>query len=364
MVSLNDNRKFTGDLNALIASTAAELDVTARGISAGLGTGDLPDIGGRHFILLERPQIAILSRGGVAPYSFGAIWHSIDSRLGIRHSHLDQATFGFNDLRRYNVLVLPHRYYMDLSEGELGAIKAWTEAGGTLIAIQGSVPALVKEEAGISSVRQISDAIADTTKYDVSLRREWQALHDSLSNSAAVRAHLVPASVEYPFPENGNGASEEALKKQDAWQALFMPQGAMLAGSTDQKHWLTFGAGSVLPVLFGNAPVLMSDDQSRAVVRLGVLRQSENGGESGRIGWATLPAGKEVLLRLSGLLWPEAAQRIANSAYLTQESKGQGQIILFAAQPIFRGAALGTNRLLLNAMVYGPGMGANPVVEP
>jgi hypothetical protein len=60
---------------------------------------------------------------------------------------------------------------------------------------------------------------------------------------------------------------------------------------------------------------------------------------------------------MSGLLWPEAAQRIANSAFLTRERKGLGQIIMFSGEPIFRGATLGTNRLLLNAIVYGPGMG-------
>ncbi|NIP18188.1 MAG: hypothetical protein GWM87_08555 [Xanthomonadales bacterium] len=154
------------------------------------------------------------------------------------------------------------------------------------------------------------------------------------------------------------------MKKRDAWQALFMPQGAMLAGYADQKHWLTFGTGETLPVLFGSAPVLMSDDRSRAVVRLGVLQDSGSATEATRLGWSTVPAGKEVLLRMSGLVWPEAAQRIANSAWLTRESKGHGQIILFASEPVFRGAALATNRLLLNALVYGPGMGADTVVEP
>jgi hypothetical protein len=363
MVSNNDNRKFTGDLAALIEATAGEMAVTAHGISAGLGAGELPDIGGRHFVLLERPQIAVLSRGGVSAYSFGAIWHSIDSHLGIRHSHLNQSLLGFNDLRRYNVLVLPHRWFADLSENELAAIGKWVEAGGTLVAIQGSVPALTEPEAGISSVRQIADTFADTAKYDVSLQREWLARQTSLDNAAAVRAHAVPAEVGYPFPSNANGPGEEALKKLDAWQSLFMPRGAVLAGYADQRHWLTFGTGEVLPVLYGSAPVLMSDDQSRAVVRMGVPRDAGNGDVT-QLGWATIPAGKEVLLRMSGLVWPEAAQRIANSAYLTREKKGHGQIILFAVQPAFRGSTLGTNRLLLNALVYGPGMGTDRVVEP
>ena len=84
----------------------------------------------------------------------------------------------------------------------------------------------------------------------------------------------------------------------------------------------------------------------------------------GRGIWFYQASGLQGLLRMSGLLWPEAGQRIANSAYLTRESRGHGQIILFAGQPVYRGATLGTNRLLLNALVYGPGMGAQTVVTP
>jgi hypothetical protein len=363
MVYTYDNRGYSGSLAALVESTARDMGVTAHGVTAGLGAGELPDIGGRHFILLERPQIAVLGRGGISAYSFGSIWHAIDSQLGIRHSHLNQSLLGFNDLRRYNVLVLPDRWFQSLSPSELGAIGQWVEAGGTLIAIDGSVAELTKAEDGISSVRQIAETFGDTTKYDVALQREWLARRTDLGDAAAVRAHAVPMEVAYPFAENANGSGEEALQKQDAWQSLFMPRGAILAAHADQKHWLTFGAGELLPVLYGGSPVLMSDERSSAAVRLGVLQDSGSEAAS-RLGWATIPAGKEVLLRMSGLLWPEAAQRLANSAYLTREKKGHGQIILFAADPIFRGASLGTGRLLLNALVYGPGMGTDLVVDP
>jgi hypothetical protein len=36
---------------------------------------------------------------------------------------------------------------------------------------------------------------------------------------------------------------------------------------------------------------------------------------------------------------------------------------MFSGEPIFRGATLGTNRLLLNAIVYGPGMGARANID-
>jgi hypothetical protein len=70
-------------------------------------------------------------------------------------------------------------------------------------------------------------------------------------------------------------------------------------------------------------------------------------------GWTIAPPGFEMRLRMSGLLWPEAADRLANAAYVTRESVGAGQLILFASDPTFRGAALGTSRIFANAITLG-----------
>ena len=254
------------------------------------------------------------------------------------------------------------------------ALKAWVEAGGTLIAIQGSVKGLVAKDAEFSSVRLLSETFEDPGRYDLSLQREWLARADRLQDTDQLRSHAVAREVSYPWARDAKSVDEKELKKQDDWRALFMPVGSMLAGQVDQKHWLTFGTAGPLPVLYGDVPVLMSDDKSRAVVRMGVLEPVGSSGwadllfgneeESWKLGWATIPGGQDVQLRMSGLLWPEAGQRIANSAFLTRESKGHGQIILFAGQPVFRGATLGLNRLLLNAVVYGPGMGTHTVIRP
>ena len=60
-----------------------------------------------------------------------------------------------------------------------------------------------------------------------------------------------------------------------------------------------------------------------------------------------------------GLLWPEARERIANTAYATAESVGRGQVILFAADPTFRTWLPGIQRLFFNAVLLGPGMGTS-----
>ena len=141
-----------------------------------------------------------------------------------------------------------------------------------------------------------------------------------------------------------------------------MPSGAIVAARTDQKHWLTFGVNEQLPVLTANAPLFMVKDDAEAVVRYGVNVENKKA-KASQIGWATIPAGNDFYLRMSGLVWPEAAQRISNAAYLTRESKGNGQVIMFGNGPNFRGATKGTARLLLNAIVYGPGLGTQQALD-
>ena len=69
-----------------------------------------------------------------------------------------------------------------------------------------------------------------------------------------------------------------------------------------------------------------------------------------------------ITLRLGGLLWPEARARLADSAWLTVERKGHGQIVLFTDPPAYRGYQLATARLFANAVVLGPGLGADQPV--
>ena len=63
-------------------------------------------------------------------------------------------------------------------------------------------------------------------------------------------------------------------------------------------------------------------------------------------------------LRISGLLWPEARSRWANTAYATRESVGRGQIVLFATHPNFRAYFYGSRQMLVNAILLGPGFGS------
>lgn len=59
-------------------------------------------------------------------------------------------------------------------------------------------------------------------------------------------------------------------------------------------------------------------------------------------------------LRISGLAWDEALDRLSGSVFVYEERVGQGRVIAFAEDVNFRGFWRGANRLFLNAVEVGP----------
>lgn len=380
------------DLPNRVAAVLEPLGVAASPINSGMSPGDLPDIGGAHFVLLEQPRIAVVGREPFDPYSFGESWHTIDRVLGVRATYIDAASVSASDLRRYNVLILPNGgagWVKDNGE----AIKAWITDGGTLIAIGGTAGALAKDASIVGSkARTLDQVLTKPDDYRLQIVREWEGRRTTI-DPAAVWSQSPPAEVVYPWVMSDDAkASDDEIKRRDAWRQIFMPPGVLVAGRVDDRSWLTSGLGEYVPVSFGGDTILMTPAGVQAPVRLGVFLEKppepaknevkkdeakpedskdakkedkpEEKKDKPKPGWSIAPPGHELRLRLSGLLWPEAADRIANAAYVTREQVGAGQVILFANSPTFRAATLGTGRVFQNAVVFGPGMGAYPAIRP
>ena len=360
IVATIDNPDLS-NLSKLVANEAMYLGTPIASISSGYGKGDLPDWGGRHFRLLNRPQIAILSHDGFNSYDVGASWWSIDHHLGIRHSQINSSFISRADLRRYNTIVMPSGS-RNLNASETSMLSDWVKQGGTLIAHGWSTNSLARDE-GIGTVRRVQDTFEKAQEYDLKVQRELLAENYKLEMKS-VMSHYVDTEIPYPWKSGAAILSKDELEKRDKWQSIFMPSGAMVVGRVDSEHWLTFGTPEILPLLYGNQPILMTNNQSEAVIRIGKLNKNYGSEEARAINWSTLPSGYDMQVRMSGLVWPEASQRIANSAYLTRERLGRGQVILFSGQPNFRGATRGTTRLWLNALVYGSGLGTSLKITP
>ena len=354
-----DNPSYN-NLHETIKTVATDLDISVVSIESGFGPKELPDWGGRHFRLLKKPQIAILSHSGFSSYDVGVSWWSLDHHLGIRHSQLNSSLTGYGDLRRYNTIILPSGN-PDLSDYAKNMLMDWVKQGGTLIANNRSTRTIISSD-GMGSVKSLNTTFDKSKSYNIDLMREIYSLEDKIDISDA-NDNKVDTEITYPWETSDVTYTKEQLEMRDKWQSTLMPSGAIVSARADSENWLTFGAEDVVPVLYGNYPILMTGGNSTAALRIGELIPNKDS-KTKTINWSQIPSGYDLNVRMSGLVWPEASQRIANSAYLTREKIGKGQIILFSGEPNFRGSARGTNRLWLNAVIYGSGLGTNPLVNP
>ncbi len=314
------------------AAVRAGVRAFAAGTARSMDSG--PDLGGGKFALLARPRVGLLSNAPISTDSFGHSWHLIDTRLGLPCSQVNAQELGGYDLRKYNVLVVPEGGGVGtLLKENAEQLRAWVEGGGTLIASGASASAIISAGIGLTSVVDRSTALKELPRYREAVQRERSAGQHSV-DAGLVFGDKEPQPVS---PEESKpGRSDEELARWDEWARTFSPRGALLRGENNLDHWLTFGCGAELPVYYEGSSVLLSSLPVHTPVRL-----------------AAAPR-----VRLSGLVWPEARERLGDGAYCTVERMGNGQVILFACAPEFRGWFRGTMRLLSNAIVYGPGLGA------
>jgi hypothetical protein len=197
VVYLYDNTLDRPALHALIKKAAEDTGTDVTAIKQGLGEGDLPDIGGEHFKLLAKPQIALLSQNGINVEDLGSIWHMIDTQLGIRHSHLSQELLNDMDLRQYNVIVVPSRYYGTLSKANISMLDNWVSNGGTLILNGNSASQLANEE-NFSQVNMLGTTFEKSAEYNIALYREWLSQQKTISNNTMVNNHTVATQLWFP----------------------------------------------------------------------------------------------------------------------------------------------------------------------
>ena len=353
-----DNPK-NDKLLSIINSTLFGLNINASSVLTGYGKGDLPDWGGEHFRLLTKPQIALLGQSNFNSYDVGSSWWTLDKNLGIRHSQINSSFITYADLRRYNTIIMPDGNRI-LSDKEIEVLNDWIKQGGTLIAHDNS-SSIIASKNGLGSVTKIQDSLNKSIDFDIDLQREWLADKDNIDFDQ-INSNTLNYKTDYPWDMDKRTITDEELIRRDNWQSKFMPSGAFVVGRVDNTHWLSFGTPDVLPILYSKQPVLMTSNRAEAVVRIGSI-EPNNGSEIKQLNWSTIPADHDIKVRMSGLVWPEASEKIANSAYLTREQIGNGQLILFSGQPNFRGSTKGTARLWLNAVVYGAGLGTTPRIN-
>ena len=318
---------------------------------------DGPDFGGDEYNLLDAPEIAIVGGAGIAAESFGETWHLLDRVVGVPVTLLDLDGLDDQDLSKYTVIVLPavdEDGARDAVAMASEALTAWIERGGTLITL-GSA-SLAAADAGLVSSKTRGRAMKDYPPLMIGRTAKETLTDDFLGVSARPRSAVtvlapVVSPAARPFLEGPRRGFDFAgrVRTLKEWSAgvpltdedaarlakrlqAYLPSGAYLRVELRPKHFLSYGMGEQLPVLFNDVEdVLIAGTDAELVGRY---------------------AAPETLM-LSGLVWPEATGYIAGTAYLVTEEKDAGRVISFATNPLFRGYSLGTARLFMNALLLG-----------
>jgi hypothetical protein len=284
-------------------------------------------------------------------------------------------------------LIFPPGSYGALGSSGTERIKAWIENGGTAIGIGSGTEFLASKEREITKARLRSEALeehppvvygpaAETVLaaglfHATGMRapKPWKEDVDEDNGKAReikrgspydvaplLGAGARPFAKGYPqgtpvdgapvelaewvkpfLPPGKTKPDEAMLSRVDRRLRSFSARGAHLRIELDPELWLSWGLPDELPVLANARDTLVAAPPVQVPARFATLDR----------------------LHLGGLLWPEAAGRLAETAYVTRESVGRGQVVLFLNDPEFRAWTVGTRRLLTNAILYGPGLGSS-----
>src|SRR5439155_902029 len=143
------------------------------------------------------------------------------------------------------------------------------------------------------------------------------AVGDSGKPDTTVKANAPPL----PSPGAATRDKPEALP------------GTICRATLDRTHWLTLGYEQ------NQLPVYLEGDT--------FWRQSKNGANP------LVFTGDS--LTLSGFTWPDNTERLLKgTAWAVVENQGDGHVILFLGDPLFRAFWRGPARLVTNAILLGP----------
>ncbi|HEU4456525.1 MAG TPA: M14 family metallopeptidase, partial [Longimicrobium sp.] len=248
------------------------------------------DLGSENVVPVKQPRVAVVSGQGVSATSFGAMWFYLEQELGLRFDVVQGSDLGSIDLAEYDVVVLPDAGPAAI-RGADEVLKTWINRGGRLVAIGGGAGVA----AGLAEIK-MREGSRDTS-----------------------RARLL--------------AGREERERQEWRQEV---PGAILPATLDPAHPLAFGAG------LDGAPN-----------RTYVLHQGNDVFEpaTGVEAVAYFPAN---LSRISGVISPENLKNLSEGAWLVTKRMGQGSVVLFADDPLFRLFWRSTQPLYVNAVLLGP----------
>lgn len=283
-----------------------------------------PDLGSATLDSLKRPRIAVLADRPTDETAFGAIWFLLEKRLGVPFTSLRAEDLASADLSRYNVIVFPDgsatRYRQAVTDAVVKRLSAWTEDGGVLVLSGGAAAFAADPKVAWTQARLLGP--------------DPEPEGEDAQAKAKAAAEEKDREAERKDPqrlETDRAVRREAERRA---QETDLTPGAIFAADLSPDHFLRFG--------YGDGPLAVQVASSH------VFGASPTGTNVARI--------RTEKPLLSGFAWPEAEARLRGAAYLIDEPKGKGHVVLFADDPNFRNYWRGLEKLFTNALLLAPSL--------
>lgn len=149
IIARTSNVKFGDSLAATIEREAEAAGVAALAIHSTLMDKGY-DFGSEQVHVITRPSVGLLAGPGVSSLGMGEVWQLFEQQIGypvhvINADDLDKSILG-----QLNVLIMPNGLYRFLNEKvNNDMLKEWVSGGGRLIALEGAVAQLARNDWGI-----------------------------------------------------------------------------------------------------------------------------------------------------------------------------------------------------------------------
>ncbi|MDA0757867.1 MAG: M14 family metallopeptidase [Bacteroidetes bacterium] len=142
LITMQNQDLNTNDIHKIINSLTKETGIKFDGYSSSHTSGI--DLGSKDFVNISKPNIALIVGEGITSYDAGEIWHLLDTRYQIPITKIKKSNLIFQDLSKYNTLILSNGNY-NLSEEVVVKIKDWVKNGGNIIGFRNAINWLNKE---------------------------------------------------------------------------------------------------------------------------------------------------------------------------------------------------------------------------
>ena len=293
LISVDHQEKLPDQLAVYMKEIMEKDGLDVYALSTGLDYQGV-SLGSPSFLALKKPEIAMLVDAGISATDAGEIWHTLDTRYQIPVTVLPISVFNTANLNRYNTLIVPEGSYNNITEAAKEKLKTWTQAGGVVIGFESAVNWFTTAGLAKFELKKEEDLTAQAGKKE------------------------LPKSKPYADIDENKGAQETS--------------GAIFEADADLTNPLLFGFTSSKIALFKPNNIFL---------------QKAAGAYANPLTYGNLPL-------LSGYISKPNYAKLKNSSCLGIAALGRGRVIGFTENLSFRAFWFGTNKMMMNAIFYGP----------